>query len=107
MYTEHTDTCQYGVATISRLLKMISIFCKRAPKIDDIPQKRPRILRSLLIVATPCQKCLTSLKAHLKSIIIFRKRTITFDAAEPTFGIRSVAYRAHRIFNRILGIQTR
>ena len=39
----------YGVATISRLLKIIGLFCKR----DDTLQKRPIILRSLLIVATP------------------------------------------------------
>ena len=44
----------YGVATISRLLKIIGLFCKRAL------QKRPiffketyNFLRSLLIVATP------------------------------------------------------
>jgi len=39
-------TC-YGVATISRLLKITSHFCKRAL------QKRPIIWTSLLIVATP------------------------------------------------------
>jgi len=43
----------YGVATISRLLKIIGLFCKRALWKRQILQKRPRILRSLLIVATP------------------------------------------------------
>jgi len=33
----------YGVATISRLLKIIGLFCKRAYKRDDILQKRPII----------------------------------------------------------------
>jgi len=46
IYTTH------GVATISRLLKMIDLFCKRAHTRDYILQKRPIILRSLLIVAT-------------------------------------------------------
>jgi len=44
---------RYGVATIIRLLKIIGLFCKRAYKRDYILQKRPIILRSLLIVATP------------------------------------------------------
>ena len=43
----------YGVATISRLLKMIGLFGKEPYKRDDILQKRPIIWRSLLIVATP------------------------------------------------------
>jgi len=43
----------YGVAMISRLLKIIGVFCKKAYIRDDILQKRPEILRSLLIVATP------------------------------------------------------
>ena len=43
----------YGVATISSLLKMIGLFCKRAYQRDDILQKRPIIVRGLLIVATP------------------------------------------------------
>jgi len=45
-----------GVAAISRLLKIISLFCtfaKEPHKRDDILKKRPIILRSLLIVATP------------------------------------------------------
>jgi len=41
---------QYGVATISRLLKIIGLFCKKLYKRDDILQKRPIILRSLLLV---------------------------------------------------------
>jgi len=43
----------YGVATISRLLKFIGLLLAKEPyKRDDILQKRPMILRSLLIVAT-------------------------------------------------------
>ena len=45
---------RYGGATISRLLKIIRLFCKRAQyKRDGILHKRPVILRSLLIIATP------------------------------------------------------
>ena len=44
---------RYGVATTSRLLKIIGLFCERALKRDYILQKRPLILRSLRIVATP------------------------------------------------------
>jgi len=43
----------YGVALYSRLLKIIGLFCKRDLKKHDILQKRPMILRSLLIAATP------------------------------------------------------
>ena len=43
----------YGVATISRLRKMIVSFAKEPYKRDDILQKRPIILRTQLTVATP------------------------------------------------------
>jgi len=43
----------YGVATISRLLKIKVSFAKEPCKRDDILQKRPTISRSLLFVATP------------------------------------------------------
>jgi len=48
-----TCVCVYEVATISRLLKIIGLFCKRARyKRDLYSPKRPIILRNLLIVAT-------------------------------------------------------
>jgi len=40
----------YGVATNSRLLKIIGLFCKRALKRDYILQKKPMFLTSALIV---------------------------------------------------------
>ena len=43
----------YGVATIRRLQKLLVSFAKEPYKTDYILQKRPIILRSLLIVATP------------------------------------------------------
>ena len=43
----------YGMATNSRLLKIMSLFCKEPYPRDDILQKGPIILRSLLIVAHP------------------------------------------------------
>ena len=43
----------YGVATISRLLKIYVSFAKEPYKRDYILQKRPIRLGSLLIVATP------------------------------------------------------
>jgi len=43
----------YGVATISRLLKIVGLFAKEPYKRDNILQKRPMILRSLLFVAIP------------------------------------------------------
>jgi len=48
------DECinRYGVATIGRLLKIISV-AKEPYKRDFILQKRPIVLRSLLMVATP------------------------------------------------------
>ena len=44
---------RYGVASVGRLLKIIGSFAKEPYKRDDILQKRPIILRHLLIVATP------------------------------------------------------
>ena len=44
---------KYGVATISRLLKLQVSFVKEPYKRDFILHKRPVILRSLLVVATP------------------------------------------------------
>jgi len=47
-------TRYYGVAMTTRLLKIIGLFYKRAPKKRPYSAlKRPMILRSLLIVATP------------------------------------------------------
>jgi len=54
IYTNDPRICVYGVATISRLLAIIGLFCEKEPyKRNDILQKRPIILRCLLIVATP------------------------------------------------------
>jgi len=48
-----TYNVQYGVATISKLFKIIVLFCKKEPyKRDDILQKRHIIVRSLLIAGT-------------------------------------------------------
>ena len=47
----------YGVATISRLLKIIGLFAAYRLFYRALLQKRPVILRSLLIVATPYQTC--------------------------------------------------
>jgi len=46
----------YGVASIGRLLKLKVCFEKEPYKRDHILQKRPMILRSLLIVATPYEE---------------------------------------------------
>ena len=65
--------CGYGVATISRLLKIIGLFFAKEPyKRDYILQKRPRILRSLLIVATPydLEPCVTRLKHKFPQICL-------------------------------------
>jgi len=44
---------RYAAAPISRLLKIIGLFANEPYKRDYILEKRPIILRSLLIVATP------------------------------------------------------
>jgi len=43
---------RYGVATISRLLKITGLFCRISPLYRSLLQKRPIILRTLLIEAT-------------------------------------------------------
>ena len=45
---------RYGVATISRLFKMIGLFCKRVLYKRLCSAKETLILRSPLIVGTPC-----------------------------------------------------
>ena len=52
---EELHYTEYKVATISRLLKIIRLFCKRASSKRLYSAKEPIILRSLLIVATPNQ----------------------------------------------------
>jgi len=54
----------YGVATISRLLRITVSFAKVLDQRDYIPQKRPIIWRSLLIVATPFVLLLLCLRIH-------------------------------------------
>ena len=44
---------RYGVATISRMLKNIGLFCKELYKRDLYSAKRPVFWSILLIVATP------------------------------------------------------
>jgi len=51
-YTCGWVTLIYGMATISRLLKIEVFFAKEPYKTGDILQKRRILLRSLLIVAT-------------------------------------------------------
>jgi len=43
----------YGVASVSRLDKILGLFCEEPYKTDDILPKRPIILSILLTVATP------------------------------------------------------
>ena len=46
----------YGVASVSRIDKIVGFFAKEAYKSDDILQKRLVILSILLTVATPYNK---------------------------------------------------
>ena len=50
------ELCVYGVATISRLLKIIGLFCRILSLLYGSFAKRPVILRSLRIEATPLLK---------------------------------------------------
>jgi len=43
----------YGVASVSRIDKIVGLFCKGPYNRDNILQKRPIILSILLTVATP------------------------------------------------------
>jgi len=47
------SSCPYGVATSSRLLKITGLFCRISSLYRALLQKRPVILRSLLLEATP------------------------------------------------------
>jgi len=54
--TDKVDSANtYGVATISRLLKIRGLFCRLSSRLfyRALLQKRPIILRSLIIEATP------------------------------------------------------
>jgi len=81
-HTPHQQT-HYGVATISMLLEITGLFWKEPYKRDYILQKKPMILRSLLIVATP---------------YMFRKET--YDFKEPT-------NRSHPIYVSTSGFDRR
>ena len=54
-------TFWYGVATISRLLKIIGLFGRHSLFYRALLQKRPILLRSLLIIATPPHMQITML----------------------------------------------
>jgi len=59
MTSKRMHMCSYadmGWLQLVGSLKLQVSFVKQPYKRDDIPQKRPVILRSLLIVATPYQK---------------------------------------------------
>jgi len=83
--------CMYGVATISRLLKIIGLFAEYHLFYRALLQKRPIILRSLLIIATPYE-CIHTLyltclyyrvrrpTGCLKLQVIFRKRATSYRA---------------------------
>jgi len=64
----------YGVATVSRLLKIWGLFCKEPYKRDCILQKWPVILRSLLIVANPYGWFVS--RRLLKIWVLFCKRVL-------------------------------
>jgi len=53
------ESCEFWheVATMSRLLKIIRLFCRISSVSRALLQKRPIILRSILIVATPQLVC--------------------------------------------------
>jgi len=53
VYTYVHVNYAYGVALVSRIDKIVGLFCKRDQRRNDILQKRPIILSILLTVATP------------------------------------------------------
>jgi len=66
----------YEVATSSRLLKFTGLFAKETHKRDYILHKRPAILKSLLIEATPYEKpshiglfCTQKKESHLSFLL--------------------------------------
>jgi len=86
------------VATISRLLKTIGLFCKR----DYILQKRPIILRSLQVVATPYAHVRVKRSCSQKQLsegvldepdLLASKLEFKFDITEV---LRHVVASAHR-----------
>ena len=99
----------YGVATMSRRLKIICLFCRISSLLRALLQKRPIILRSLLIVATLLQDraCIIEselaylgLSAHHTKIQNYycnrRQKLLNFryfwNAAALTFEIYWLAY---------------
>jgi len=53
----HTYICNYGVATISRLLQITGSFAKEPYKTDDILQKRPIIFKAPTHRSHPIDIC--------------------------------------------------
>jgi len=58
----------YGVALVSRIDKMIGLFCQEPYKRGNILQKRPIIKSILLTVATPYVQSLCQ-KAHCRNVM--------------------------------------
>jgi len=72
-HTHQRGDCEmcYGVATISRLLKMYVSFAEYRLFNRALLQKRPVIWRSLLIVATPY--CRTTVTPHIWAWVVSGK----------------------------------
>ena len=73
----------YGVATISRLLKIMVSFAEHSFFYRALLQNRPIILRSLLIVATPymlyLQRMLYATRASEVQGLSFREQRLGFE----------------------------
>jgi len=79
-------TYMYGVATISRLLKITRTFCKRALKRDCILPKRPIFWRSLLVIATPY------MIFHIGMILLIYERVFSYMKEACHIWISHVTY---------------
>jgi len=71
----------YGVATISRLHKITGLLCRISSLLQALLQKRPIILRGLLIIATPYRLVranygVAASSRRLKIIGLFCKRDL-------------------------------
>jgi len=75
----YPHTTGYGVATISRLLKIIGLSVEYRLLYRALLQQRPMILRSLLIVATPYDRCSTHNTGSLKILFSFAKEPYKID----------------------------
>jgi len=89
-------TCMGWLRLVGSLKSLVS-FAKEPYKRDNIPQKRPTILRSLLIVATPqFNSVQLSIQYHIHTVLMHLSDYISTISIQYSKKIQKIIYFAYQ-----------